>query len=427
MADVERFQETPHLLGPDHREPLIAQGGTGDAGLAPRIALAILLVALGSVLAAAALHLMAVQQNLLQLAVGAAALVGMFTSQIMLSAPRRVPLERGRQYAILAVQVGLTYPPILLLGTAWVGLTGFLAGSLLLTLRTPWSWISAALAALSTMALTTAWTGKALLDVAYVGVSTVMIASVVYGLTALTDMVLRLRSAQQEIARLAVEQERLRFARDLHDLLGYSLSAITLRSELTLRLVDQHPARAREELSTVLDISRQALADTRQVARSYRHMSFATEMASACSVFGAVGIDAEVDCALSEVPDAVGTVLATVLREGITNVLRHSSVQRCSISARESNEGTVVLTVVNDGVGDGVDADGPSSHDGSGIGNLSTRVCAIGGRLTAGVHEDGCFHLRAEVPLDCRDSRWMLRPPRVTVDAQGVDAPRSVV
>ncbi|WP_328393774.1 histidine kinase [Streptomyces sp. NBC_00390] len=417
MSDVEHAQETQHaetqhVLGPDHRAPLMDRRGSNDAGLAPKIAQAILLVALGSVLAAATLHLLAVQQHLLQLAVGTAALLGMFASQVVLSAPRRVRLERGHQYLILAVQVMLTYPPILLLGTAWVGLTGFLAGSLLLTLRAPWSWLVSVVAVVSTMGLTTAWSEMALLDVAYVGVSTVMIASLVYGLTALTEMVLRLRSAQQEIARLAVEQERLRFARDLHDLLGYSLSAITLRSELTLRLVDQHPARAREELATVLDISRQALADTRQVARSYRHMSFSTELASACSVFGAAGIDVEVDCGLSEVPDAVGTVLATVLREGITNVLRHSVVQRCRISVRKSGEEAVVLTVVNDGVaGDG---DRPSSHDGgSGIGNLSARVCAVGGRLSAGIKEDGCFHLMAEVPLHCRDSRWMLRPPKV--------------
>lgn len=421
MSDVEHAQETHHLLGPGHHEPLMARRETNDAGLAPRIALAILLVALGSVLAAATLHLLAVQQNLLQLVVGTAALLGMFGSQVVLSAPRRVRLEHRHQYAILCMQALLTYPPILLLGTAWVGLTGFLAGSILLTLRAPWSWLISALAVVSTMGLTTAWSHMALLDIAYIGVSTVMVASVVYGLTALTEMVLRLRSAQQEIARLAVEQERLRFARDLHDLLGYSLSAITLRSELTMRLLDHHPARAREELSTVLDISRQALADTRQVARSYRHMSFSTELASACSVFGAAGIDAEVDCVLSELPDAVGTVLATVLREGITNVLRHSSVQRCRISAKESGEGRVVLSVVNDGVA-GV-SDRPSSHDGgSGIGNLSTRVRAVGGGLTAGVRADGCFHLVAEVPLDCEDSRWMRRPPRVTAEL-----PRSAV
>jgi two-component system, NarL family, sensor histidine kinase DesK len=389
------------------------QRGGNNAGLAPKIALGILLVALGSVLAAATLHLLTVQQSLSELIAGAAALIGMFACQVVLSAPRRVRLGRRQQYRILAVQVALSYPPILLMGTAWVGITGFLAGSLLLVLRPPWSWVTAGLTVVSTMSLTTGWSGKTYLDVAYIGISTVMIASLVYGLTALSEMVLKLRSAQEEIARLAVEQERLRFARDLHDLLGYSLSAITLRSELTLRLVDQHPARAREELSTVLEISRQALADTRQVARSYRDMSFPAELASARSVFCAAGIDIEVDCTLVDLPDQVGTVLATVLREGITNILRHSTVRRCRIEARCTGDGSVQLHVRNDGVAAHLGE--PSSYDGSGIGNLSARVSAIGGGLTAGVREDGCFHLVAKVPLDFGVSRRVPRP-RLLVD-----------
>lgn len=412
MHDVNRTQERQHLHSADRHDPAMPRPG-GDAGLAPRIALGILMIALGSVLAAATLHLLTVRQSLSELFVGVPALLGMFVCQVVLSAPRRVRLKRSQQYWILAVQIVLSYPPILLMGTAWVGITGFLAGSLLLVLRAPWSWVSAGLAVISTMSLTTAWSGKTYLDVAYIGISTVMVAALVYGLTSLSEMVAKLRSAQQEIARLAVEQERLRFARDLHDLLGYSLSAITLRSELTLRLVDQHPARAREELSTVLEISRQALADTRQVARSYRDMSFPAELASARSVFGAAGIDIDVDCTLVDLPDQVGTVLATVLREGITNILRHSSVRHCRIKAHSAGDGAVLLHVSNDGVA--APAGGPSSHDGSGLGNLSARVVAIGGGLTAGVRDDGCFHLMAKVPLDCGVSRRVPRP-RLLVD-----------
>lgn len=400
----------------DHRDPAMYGRDGGDAGLAPKIALGILLVALGGVLAAATLHLLTVQQSLFQLIAGALALLGMFACQVVLSATRRVRLKRRQQYWILVIQLALSYPPILLMGTAWVGITGFLTGSLLLVLRSPWSWVCSGLTVATTMGLTTTWSGRTYLDATYIGVSTITTASLVYGLTSLSEMVLKLRSAQQEIARLAVEQERLRFARDLHDLLGYSLSAITLRSELTLRLVDQHPARAREELSTVLEISRQALADTRQVARSYRDMSFCAELASARSVFGAAGIGIEVDSTLMDLPDRVGTVLATVLREGITNILRHSTVRRCRISARDMGNGTVVLHVRNDGVARS--SGDPASYDGSGIGNLSTRVSAIGGELTAGVRADGCFHLEAKVPLDCGESRRAHRPALVLMDKQ---------
>ncbi|MFI1395447.1 sensor histidine kinase [Streptomyces sp. NPDC020681] len=383
-----------------------------NVAVVPRIAVSLFMIALLGMLISAILHLLSIDQSPLQILFGGAALAVVFTTQVVRSAHGGTRLRRRQQYWLLGVQALLTYTPFLVLGEAWVGLPGFLAGSVLLTFRPPWSWLAAGLVWLSVLGASYAAGFKAL-EVAWLAASVITTSIVVYGLTLLSEMVLQLRSAQQEIARLAVEQERLRFARDLHDLLGYSLSAITLRSELTLRLVDQHPARAREELSTVLEISRQALADTRQVARSYRDMSFPAELASARSVFGAAGVEIEVDCTLVDLPDQVGTVLATVLREGITNVLRHSSVRHCRIDARKADHGDVLLHVRNDGVR--ARPGGPDSHDGSGIGNLSTRVTSIGGTLSAGVRDDGCFHLEAKVPLDCGVDRRLPRP-RLLVD-----------
>ncbi|MFI8852391.1 sensor histidine kinase [Streptomyces sp. NPDC053499] len=369
--------------------------------MAPRIVLTVFVVALSGILGAAVLHLLTIGDSLKQILVGGTAIAVMFGTQVARTTQRGMRLSRAYQHWVLAVQAICTFLPMLVLGTAWVGLPGLLAGSLLLTLRAPWSWLGMA-GCLASVVLVTSLSGWPALEVAYNAVSTLTTCAVVYGLTKLAEIVIQLRAAQQEIARLAVEEERLRFARDLHDLLGYSLSAITLRSELAHRLVDADPPRAKDEVTHVLEISRQALADVRAVARSYRNISLPAEISSAVSVFEAAGIEAEVDTTLENIPDSVGTVLATVLREGVTNLLRHSKVRRCQITVCGDAD-CAVLRLVNDGVQPLLDPQDPTtprpdSDGGSGIGNLAARVAAIGGSLEADVREDGCFHLEARIP-----------------------------
>lgn len=387
-----------HRQRPGARQPLVY--GV-DAAMAPRIVLTVFVVALSGILGAAVLHLLTIGGSLKQILVGGAAIVVMFATQVARTTQRGMRLSRAYQHWVLGVQAFCTFVPMLLLGTAWVGLPGLLAGSLLLTLRKPWSWLGM-VGCLACVMIVTSSSGWPALDVAYNGVSTLTTCAVVYGLTKLSEIVIQLRAAQQEIARLAVEEERLRFARDLHDLLGYSLSAITLRSELAHRLVDADPPRAKDEVTHVLEISRQALADVRAVARSYRNISLPAEISSAVSVFEAAGIEAEVDTTLENIPETVGTVLATVLREGVTNILRHSKVRRCQITVC-GDANCAVLRLVNDGVqplADPLDptTPRPDNDGGSGIGNLSARVAAIGGTLEAQVREDGCFHLEARIP-----------------------------
>ncbi|MGP3987947.1 sensor histidine kinase [Streptomyces sp. 3N207] len=372
-----------------------------DADTAPRIVLTVFVVALSGIMGAALLHLLTIGASLKQVLVGGPAIAVMFCAQVVRSTPRGMRMSRTRQYWVLGVQTLCTFPPMLLLGTAWIGLPGLLAGSLLLTLPKPWSWLGTA-GCVASVVLVTSASGWPPLRVAYNGVSALTTCAVVYGLTKLSEIVIQLRAAQQEIARLAVEEERLRFARDLHDLLGYSLSAITLRSELAHRLVDADPPRAKEEVTHVLEISRQALSDVRAVARSYRNISLPVEISSTVSVFEAAGIEAEVDSTLENISETVGTVLATVLREGVTNILRHSKVRHCQITVRGGPD-HAVLRLVNDGVQPRPDpldptTPQPDSDGGSGIGNLATRVAAIGGTLRADVHEDGCFHLEASIP-----------------------------
>lgn len=299
----------------------------------------------------------------------------------------------------LAVQALLTYLPLLALGFGWGGMAGFFGASVLLVLRPAIAWPLFGLVGLMACA-TGPLLGMDLIGTVYIAVSTVLTGLIVYGLSRLAELVVEVQEAQQEIARLAVTQERLRFARDLHDLLGYSLSAITLKSELARRLVHGEADRALAELESILEISRQALSDVRTVARGYRDMSLATEAVSAQAVLEAGGIRATVDIRGRLSEGEVDTIMATVLREAVTNLLRHSKAENCRIACWTEPSGDAVLTIVNDGVERALSSSSvvPSPRDGSGLQNLQFRLAAIGGRLTTDIDEDGWFSLRAEAP-----------------------------
>jgi two-component system sensor histidine kinase DesK len=306
-------------------------------------------------------------------------------------------------YAALTVQACLVYLPMLEYRQAWVGMPGFLAGTMLLTLPTAVA-STLFIAIVGSMAAIQAGFGGTLSDVVYTTVSTVITGLVVYGLSRLANLVTEVHAGRTRLAELAVAEERLRFARDLHDLLGYSLSAITLKSELAHRLVLKNPVRAQEEFSEVLEISRQALTDVRAVARGYRELSLENESATARSVLAAADVDARMELSYEDLPVQVRTLLATVLREGVTNVLRHSRAERCEISVRQHRD-SASIDIVNDGVVALTDIGGPSmpssadSPGGSGIQNLSVRVRKLGGELSAKHLPAGRFRLHAQIPL----------------------------
>ncbi|AYG82988.1 Sensor histidine kinase DesK [Streptomyces hundungensis] len=283
-------------------------------------------------------------------------------------------------------------------GPTWLGMPGFVAGSALLVLPTVSAWaLVVAVTVASDIALHQV--GGTLTDLIYTTAYTVICALVVFGLSRMAQLASELHWSRTEIARLAVTTERLRFARDLHDLLGFSLSAITLKCELVRRLTHSRTVQAQEELTEVLGIARQALADVRTVADGRQRMSLTAEAANATAMLAGVGIRATVDTDCGELPGDVDTVLATMLREGLTNMLRHSKAAHCRITAERTAAG-VRLTLVNDGVQGCADAGLDSKvNGGSGIGNLTTRVNAVNGRLEAGARPDGWFELKAEVQL----------------------------
>jgi two-component system sensor histidine kinase DesK len=211
-------------------------------------------------------------------------------------------------------------------------------------------------------------------------------------LVALND---ELRAARGEIARLAVGEERLRFARDLHDLLGHSLSVVALKSELARRLLRADPERAEQEVRDIERVTRDALVEVREAVGGYRRMTLAAELRGAQAALGAAGIAAEIPDSTVSFPPEVETILAWAVREGTTNVIRHSGARRCAIRVHAGlSEAGVEI------VDDGAPPHAGVVADGSGLAGLEERVRRGAGRLEAGRRPGGGFRLSVEVPAN---------------------------
>lgn len=208
-----------------------------------------------------------------------------------------------------------------------------------------------------------------------------------YGLRAGMSQNAQLRAARDEVAALATEQERLRIARDLHDLLGHALTTVTLKAELASRLVARDPDRAAAEMAEVAELGRQGLADVRAAVGGYREVSLITELATAREVLRAAGMSAELPAAVDRVPGELRELFGWVVREGVTNVVRHSRAAHVRVCLEDR-----AIEVVDDGRGTG------SAAPGVGLAGLAERVQAAGGRLDSGPAAGRGFRLRVEVP-----------------------------
>jgi len=301
----------------------------------------------------------------------------------------------ARRFTVFFFVGTATYGAVVFGGTNWNGLVAPLAGSALLLLTGISAWGAYALVVVSAPVRAVVH-GLPLLSSVGFALAAGLSGLVVFGLARLTHLVSEAWASRAEAARGAVVRERLRFSMDLHDLLGYSLSSIALKSELIYRLVPGQPDQVRKEIDEILDISRQALSDVRLVARGYRDMSLEGEASSAESVLNSLGVVAHVDIRCGSLPPDVNTVLATAVREGVTNALRHAHVRHVTIRVGDER-GKVRLVVANDGVAS--TAPGQRCSDGSGLRNLASRFDFVGGRVDAGVMDDGWFHLVGEVPL----------------------------
>ncbi|WP_326728600.1 sensor histidine kinase [Streptomyces phaeochromogenes] len=215
------------------------------------------------------------------------------------------------------------------------------------------------------------------------------------GVRTLIRTTIELREARATVAQLAANEERLRLARDLHDLLGHSLSLITLKSELAGRMLPEHPDKAAQQVADIENVSRQAMVDVREAVTGYRRPRLAGELAGVRVALTAAGITAELPAEpdLTGVASETESALAWALREAVTNVVRHSGARRCTVELvrRQTLEGPVLELSVED------DGGGAGSGPGNGLTGLRERLEKVGGELEAGSARHG-FRLLARVP-----------------------------
>ena len=232
------------------------------------------------------------------------------------------------------------------------------------------------------------------------------------GIRQMAILIGQLREARAQVARLAANEERLRLARDLHDLTGHSLATITLKAELAQRMLAKARDAAPEgptpsldaaltEVGEIEQVSRQTLTDIRHAVSGYRRATLAVEVASAHVALDAAGIklDASPDVAAAtgEFDAQSESALAWCLREAVTNAIRHSAAERVHVTLVRSGD-EMVLTVRNDGRGLSATVGGTDSCGGHGLTGLRERLDEVGGRLSVGGN-DGDFRLVAAAPV----------------------------
>ncbi|MFI6740448.1 sensor histidine kinase [Nonomuraea sp. NPDC050451] len=321
---------------------------------------------------------------------------------------------RPRHWAwTMALQALATYLPVALGGESGLIVSGFLGGLVLLHVAAPASWaLCAVIVGVSLVDGVLRWDP---VSGVYAGCSTLSVALAVYGLTRLAALVTELRRTRAQLVEMAALQERLKVGRDVHDLLGRGLTAITLHAELVLRLLGADPPRAAEQLARLAETARASAAEVTRLSGPRGHLSLAGELDSARAALESAG--ARVRVTADRVPAALDALLAVVLREAVTNVLRHSTPAECHIEVA-TEDGRVRLRVANDGVPYGPPEDGPQEDgpqedgprasgpqgdglraSGSGLRNLRTRLQDAAGELVT-ERTPGRFELRADLPAD---------------------------
>jgi two-component system sensor histidine kinase DesK len=210
-------------------------------------------------------------------------------------------------------------------------------------------------------------------------------------------VVWELDRARHVQASLAVAEERLRFARDLHDVVGRTLSVVALKSELAAQLARRGRETAIDEMLEVHRIAEESLAEMRAVVGGYRAADLDAELAGARSLLASAGIECRMIGDGSRLPAAVQSTLGWAVREGTTNVLRHSDARTCTITLRVAAGGEVSLTMENDGVRDTGAADARVRFD-SGLVGLAERLTPLNGTVTAERHGPDRFRLDVILP-----------------------------
>ncbi|WP_328419132.1 histidine kinase [Micromonospora sp. NBC_00389] len=344
---------------------------------------------------ATALH----QPHLWRRVLGVAALVAFGVGYVLLfqwarqlrQALRPIPVRRARAGLLLLLAVGLVSIP----GTDgdWLATLVYVAAAAVFLLPSREALASVVVCAVTPLvasSLVPGWEAESTI------VFAVLLASfAMFGVSRLAQRNGELQAAQQEIGRLAVAEERARAARDLHDILGHSLTVVAIKAELAGRLIEVDRERAAIEIAEVEALARAALSDVRQTVGAYREVTLVGELAGARSALAAAGIAAELPAEVPALPDEWDRLFGWAVREGVTNVVRHSAARCCTIR------------VYPDRVEVSDDGRGPSTPDadtaGHGLVGLRERARRLDAAVTVGRRPDGTgFLLRVHAPGEAR-------------------------
>lgn len=236
--------------------------------------------------------------------------------------------------------------------------------------------------------------------VPYYVVACMITPAAVYASARMVRLAGELHDTRLALAEAAVGRERLRVSRDLHDLLGHSLSAISLKGDLAVRLLRRETPAAMAEITNLTEVAREALAGLRAITRDGDKVSLARELGNARALLAAAGVAVTVSGDLAGIPPAADEALAWTVREGTTNILRHAAAGTATIIL-ERRDGVAGLEIRNDG------APPVTGKGGSGLAGLAGRVGELSGTLSHQRLSDGWFELTAQVPVTSpEETRW---------------------
>jgi two-component system sensor histidine kinase DesK len=319
---------------------------------------------------------------------GLVCLVAFVAVYLLAFARTRQQRMRGEQVRTPAAAVGLVGSQFLLTVLACVCVGQSATAMLVYVAVTAVMWLSGqvALALVTALAVGSEAGSRLVPGWEHDSSLTFAICTAAFAMWGVSQLMLRnldLVAARDENARLAVSAERSRFARDLHDILGHSLTVITVKAELANRLLDVDPERARAELVDLERLSRDALSDVRRAVDGYRDLTLPGELARARVALLAADIDADLPNSTDEVPSELRELFAWTVREGVTNVIRHSGATRCQVRLAAGG-----VEVSDDGGGPG-----PERAGGNGLDGLRERAAAAGAVLVTRPVEPRGFQL----------------------------------
>jgi two-component system sensor histidine kinase DesK len=312
---------------------------------------------------------------------------------------------RGGAWTLLALAV-LAYAPLPWLGDNWVSAQLVLMASVPMVLG---GWLAAAAIAGPLVYLAIEWAqlfpphavvATYFYWVTYDAATSVATVAVLYVSARLVKMTGELRGTRIALAEIAVGRERLRVSRDLHDLLGHSLSAISLKGDLATRLLQRDPSAAVAEIASLTEVAREALAGLRNLTNDGGKVTLAHELGDARTLLAAAGVAVSIRGDLRGIPTAAETILAWAVREGTTNILRHATASTVSITL-ERRDGLARLEILNDG------ARYAGREGGHGLYGLADRMRELSGTLAHWWPDDGWFQLVAQVPVTAaEETNW---------------------